>query len=115
MDTTRTELKVSSNWTRNSMNNLSSNCELIDARIYTSDKDLPVQDAHVICAILLCCCPYLKPTRLKTAPLFDNRNPDQIQPVNHWSKVSQLLTQKLLPIDAKHLKQKYILGIDQNF
>ena len=30
-------------WTCNSMNNLSSNCELVDEKIRASDKDLPVK------------------------------------------------------------------------
>ena len=40
--TTCTELVVFLYWTRNSMNNLSSYCGLVDARIRASDKDLPV-------------------------------------------------------------------------
>ena len=41
--TTCSELVVFMYWTRNSMNNLLSYCGLANARISTSDKDLPVQ------------------------------------------------------------------------
>ena len=40
--TTCSELGIFMYWTRNSMNNLSSYCGLVDARISASDKDLPV-------------------------------------------------------------------------
>ena len=46
--TTCTELAVFLYWTRNSMNNLSSYCGLVDARISASDKDLPVIAVLVI-------------------------------------------------------------------
>ena len=36
------ELAIFMFWTRNSMNNLSSYCGLVDTRIRASDKDLPV-------------------------------------------------------------------------
>ena len=42
MYTTCSELVIFMYWTRNSMNNLLSHCELIDARISASEKDLPV-------------------------------------------------------------------------
>ena len=40
--TTCSELVVFMYWTRNSMNNLLSNCGLVDGRISASEKDLPV-------------------------------------------------------------------------
>ena len=40
--TTCSELVVFMYWTRNSMNNLLSYCWLVDARISSSDKDLPL-------------------------------------------------------------------------
>ena len=40
--TTCSELASFMYWTRNSMNNLSSYCGLVDAKIRASDKDLPV-------------------------------------------------------------------------
>ena len=43
MYTTCSELVVFMYWTGKSMNNLSSYCGLIDARISTSEKDLPVK------------------------------------------------------------------------
>ena len=42
MYTTCSELVVFMYWTRNSMNNLLSNCGLVDGRISASVKDLPV-------------------------------------------------------------------------
>ena len=42
MYTTCSELGIYMYWTRNSMNNLLSNWELVDARISASEKDLPV-------------------------------------------------------------------------
>ena len=43
MYTTCSELVVFMYWTGKSMNNLLSNCGLVDARIRTSNRDLPVQ------------------------------------------------------------------------
>ena len=40
--TTSSEFGIFMYWTRNSMNNLSSYCGLVDTRISASDKDLPV-------------------------------------------------------------------------
>ena len=40
---TCSELAIFMYWTRNSMNNLSSYCGLVDAKIRASDKDLPVE------------------------------------------------------------------------
>ena len=40
--TTCSELGIFKYWTGNSMNNLSSYCGLVDARISASDKDLPL-------------------------------------------------------------------------
>ena len=37
------ELRIFMYWTRNSMNNLSSYCGLVDAKIRASDKDLPLR------------------------------------------------------------------------
>ena len=45
------ELGIFTYWTCNSMNNLSSHCELVDAKIRDSDKDLPVN----ICKFLQSC------------------------------------------------------------
>ena len=42
MCTTCSELVIFMYWTGNSMNNLSPNCGLVDAKIRASDKDLPV-------------------------------------------------------------------------
>ena len=42
MYTLCSELVIFMYWTRNSMNNLSSYCGLVDAKIRTFDKDLPV-------------------------------------------------------------------------
>ena len=41
-----TELRIFMYWTCNSMNNLSSYCGLVDAKIRASDKDLPVRTGH---------------------------------------------------------------------
>ena len=43
MYTTCSERVIFKYWTRNSMNNLLSYCGLVDARISSSDKDLPVR------------------------------------------------------------------------
>ena len=43
MYTTCSELVVFMYWTRNSMNNLLSECELVDGRISASEKDLLVK------------------------------------------------------------------------
>ena len=43
MNTTCSELVIFMYWTRNSMDNILSYCGLVDARISTSEKDLPVQ------------------------------------------------------------------------
>ena len=40
----RFELRIFKYWTCNSMINLSSYCRLVDAKIRSSDKDLPVQE-----------------------------------------------------------------------
>ena len=45
--TTCSELVVFLYWTCNSMNNLSSYCGLVDARINASDKDLHTSDLYV--------------------------------------------------------------------
>jgi hypothetical protein len=42
MFSTCSELGIFIYWTGNSMNNISSYCGLVDARISTSEKDLPV-------------------------------------------------------------------------
>ena len=42
------ELEVFLYWTCNSMNNLSSYCGLVDAKIRASDKDLPVRRTYLL-------------------------------------------------------------------
>ena len=57
MYTTCSELAIFMYWTRNSMNNLSSYCGLVYARISASVKDLPVPK-WTICGLLLPCSSY---------------------------------------------------------
>ena len=47
MYTTCSELVIFMYWTGNSMNNLSSYCGLVDAKIRASDKDLPVLNGQI--------------------------------------------------------------------
>ena len=42
----RLELGIFMYWTCNSISNLSSYCGLVDAKMWASDKDLPVQDRY---------------------------------------------------------------------
>ena len=49
----RFELGIFMHWTCNSMNNLSSYCELVDAKIRAFDKDLPVTKYHFSLAQLI--------------------------------------------------------------
>ena len=61
--TTCSELAIFMFWTRNSMNNLSSYCGLVDAKIRASDKDLPVQ---ALGTLIFCSSYVVHPDLLKT-------------------------------------------------
>jgi hypothetical protein len=52
MFSTCSELGIFMYWTRNSMNNLSSYCGLVDVRISASEKDLPVRFSSILLLVI---------------------------------------------------------------
>ena len=56
------ELEIFMYWTCNSMNNLSSYCGLVDAKIRASDKDLPVQNCHTYYGTFVLCLVWVLPS-----------------------------------------------------
>ena len=57
----------------------------------------PGSDAHVICSLILLCCPWLNSTLIKRIALHDLRLPIHLQPVNHWSPVKNACARCFVP------------------
>ena len=75
---TCSELGIFTHWTSNSMYNTSSYCGLVDAKIRTSDKDLPVISVNIF---------RLVHTDLEIIPRFKAEFPTQrlcCKSINQW-------------------------------